>query len=295
MFGKPIAAVLVASALLWFGTVAFAEVIYLHNGDILHGTVIGASERAITLQTAYGNLVVPKTDIRQIDYQGVDPAPSPEAAPLRPEAPPQPPRPPGEDAPGRPSVTRDRPAAGEAVIVLDVRGDSFWYAFPGSPDEPADARIRLRLFVAGEEAVLLVDEKHDTVDGDTKYNSFTFTPGDTQVITTAEGYSCRLEEIVNDEGPDGVLLLLGVPQASAEQRVLLRMLYQVNEGSLEFPRWTNALSRSFPVPLEAGKETLLVLQQDASGLDFTGFFRKTMKNLESFQIRVLSSEVRNPL
>jgi hypothetical protein len=55
------------------------------------------------------------------------------------------------------------------------------------------------------------------------------------------------------------------------------------------------LSRSFPVPLEAGKETLLVLQQDASGLDFTGFFRKAMKNLESFQIRVLSSEVRNPL
>ena len=192
----------------------------------------------------------------------------------------------------------DRPAAGEpgqAVIVLDVRGKAFWYAFPGSPDEPADARIRLRLFVAGEEAALLLDEKHDTVDEDTKYNSFTFSPEDTQVIATSEGYSCRLEEIVNEEGPDGVLLFLGVTQASAEQRVLLRMLYQVNEGSLEFPRWTNALSRSFPVPLEAGKETLLVLQQDASGLEFTGIFRKTMKNVESFQIRVLSSEVRNPL
>ena len=268
MFQKPIAAVWVASALFWFGTAALAEVVYLHNGDILHGTVIGASERAITLQTAYGNLVVPKTDIRQIDYQGVDPAPSPEeapAAPPRPDAPPQPSRPEGEDAPNRTSVTRDRPAAGQSAIALDVRGDSFWYAFAGSPDEPADVRIRLRLFVAGEEAVLLVDGKHDTEDGDTKYNSFTFAPEDTQVVATSEGYSCRLEVVENDEGRDGVLLLLGVPQASAEQRVLLRMLYQVNEGSLEFPRWTNVLSRSFPVPLEAGKETLLVLQQDASG------------------------------
>ncbi len=228
MTGKPIAAVWVVSALLWFGTAAFAEMIYLHNGDILHGTVIGASERAITLQTAYGNLVIPKSDILRIDYQGADPAPSPESTPA---APPQP----REDAPDRPGVTRARPAAGQAVIALDVRGDSFWYAFTGSPDEPADARIRLRLFVAGEEAALLLDEKHDTVDGDTLYNSFTFSPEDTQVIATSEGHSCRLEVIVNNEGPDGVLLLLGVTLASAEQRVLLRMLYQVNEGSLEFP------------------------------------------------------------
>ena len=117
MFQKPIAAVWVASALLWFGTAALAEVVYLHNGDILHGTVIGASERAITLQTAYGNLVVPKTDICQIDYQGVDPAPSPEeapAAPPRPEALPQPSRPEGEDAPNRTSV--DQGSAGRRSV-----------------------------------------------------------------------------------------------------------------------------------------------------------------------------------
>ena len=87
-----------------------------------------------------------------------------------------------------------------------MRGDSFWYAFAGSPDEPADVRIRLRLFVAGEEAVLLVDGKHDTEDGDTKYNSFTFAPEDTQVVATSEGYSCRLEVVENDEGRDGMLL-----------------------------------------------------------------------------------------
>jgi hypothetical protein len=286
MRGKRMAAAWVVAAFLWLASAAFAEVIYLNNGDVLHGTVIGASERAVTLQTPYGNLVIPKTEIRRIDYEGAEPQPSPEATP----PPPSP-----DDATSRTTATMDRPVAGQASITLDVRGDSFWYAFTGSTDKPADARLRLRLFIAGEEAAVLADDKHDTEDGATKYNSFTFAPEDTQIVSTSEGYTCHVEEVMDDEGREGVLLLLGVPQASADQRVLLRMVYQVNEGSLEFPRWTNALSRSFPVPLEGGKETLLVLQQDASGLEFTGFFRRTMKNLESFQIRVLSSEVRNPL
>jgi hypothetical protein len=278
------AAMSFAGAFLGLASAAFAEVIYLNNGDVLHGAVIGASERAITLQTPYGNLVIPKIEIRRIDYEGAEPPPSPEA-----------PQPSPDQPPSETPVAADRPVTGHASITLDVRGDSFWYAFTGAPDKPPDARLRLRLFLAGEEAVVLADDKHDTEDGATRYNSFTFAPEDTQVISTSEGFSFRLQEIVNEEGREGVLLLLGVPQSSGDEPVLLRMVYQVNEGSLEFPRWTNALSRSFPVPLEAGKETLLVLQQDASGLEFTGFFRKTMKNLESFQIRVLSSEVRNPL
>jgi len=286
MSGKRIAMAWVASGLLWFAPVALAEVIYLHNGDVLHGSVIGASEEAVTLETPYGNLVIPKVDIRRIDYQGADPSVTePETAGPAPNT---------EDTSPPASVSRDVPAGGGATIALDVRGDSFWYAFPGTVDQPADARIRLRLFVAGDEAAVLLDDKHDTVDGDTKYNSFTFAPEDTQVIATTEGYRCRVEKIAGPDGPDGILVLLDVPRAAAEQRVLLRMMYQVNEGSLEFPRWTNVLTRSFPVPLEPGRQTLLVLQQDATGLDFTGFFRKTMKNVESFQIRVLSSEVRNP-
>ena len=273
--------VLAALALVSFQASVFGEVIYLHNGDILHGTVIGASEGSITLQTAYGNLVIPKTEIRQIDYKGSEPAPAPPASP------------PPEETPSPPEVGRVSPSDGQSVIAIDIQGDSFWYAFSGSPDEPADSRIRLRLFVAGEEVAVLQDAKYDTVDKDTRYNSFTFAPADTEVIETAEGYHCRVEG-TSDGGKEGVLLILGVPETSSEQRTLLRMLYQVNEGSEEFPRWTDAISRSFPVPLEAGRETRLVIQQDATGFDYIGFFRKTMKNLESFQIRVVSSEVRNP-
>ena len=261
-----------------------AEVIYLHSGDILHGSVIGASERAITLKTAYGNLVIPKTDIKQIDYQVSEAAPQKKSAPAKPS-------PTAKPAPPKPVKRAPRPV-GRSVIALDVRGDSFWYAFPGSDNDPADARIRLRVFVGGDEAALLLDDKYDTVDKNTKYNSFTFTPGDTQVISSSDGYTCGLEE--TGEGSEkGVVLVIGLPESTTDQRVLVRMLYQVNEGSGEFPRWTNAVSRSFPVPLEPGKESFLVLLQDASGLEFSGIFRKKMKNLESFQVRVLSSEVRS--
>ena len=277
-------------AMLAFATVLLlpasgvAEVIYLHSGDILHGSVIGASERAITLKTAYGNLVIPKTDIERIDYQGSEAAPQKKSEPAKPS-------PPAKPAPTKPVKRAPRPV-GHSVIALDIRGDSFWYAFPGSDNEPTDARIRLRVFVGGEEAAMLLDDKYDTVDGSTKYNSFTFTPGDTQVISTREGYTCGVEE--TGEGSDkGVVLVLGLPESTTDQRVLVRMLYQVNEGSGEFPRWTNTVSRSFPVPLEPGKESFLVLLQDASGVEFSGIFRKTMKNLESFQLRVLSSEVRS--
>ncbi len=260
-----------------------AEVIYLNSGDILHGSVIGATERAITLKTAYGNLVIPKTDIKQIDYQGAEPAAE--------KAPEKKPSPTAKPAPPKPVKRAPRPE-GRSVIALDIRGDSFWYAFPGSDNEPADSRIRLRVFVGGEEAAMLLDGKYDTVDGNTKYNSFTFAPGDTKVVSTSEGYTCGVEE--TGEGSDkGVVLVLGLPESTTDQRVLVRMLYQVNEGSGEFPRWTNAVSRSFPVPLEPGRESFLVLLQDASGVEFSGVFRKKMKNLESFQVRVLSSEVRS--
>src|SRR3972149_11103424 len=79
--------VLAALALVSFQAPVFGEVIYLHNGDVLHGTVVGASEFSIRLQTAYGSLVIPKTDIRQIDYQGSEPAPAPPASPPPQETP----------------------------------------------------------------------------------------------------------------------------------------------------------------------------------------------------------------
>jgi hypothetical protein len=71
------------------------------------------------------------------------------------------------------------------------------------------------------------------------------------------------------------------------------MLYQVNEGSKSIPRWEDVVSRTFSIPVEAGKESYVIIDQNAAGLDYSGFFRRSMKNLESFQVSVLSTELRD--
>ena len=50
-------------------SLAAAEIIHLKNGDVIHGTVVGATTRQVTLQTPYGKLNIPKNDILRIEYR----------------------------------------------------------------------------------------------------------------------------------------------------------------------------------------------------------------------------------
>ncbi len=262
---------------------AAAEIIHFKNGDVLHGTVVDANVRRITLETAYGKLTIPKNDVQRIEYEGGEPDKTPDkAADETPST--------GESKPAEAKPKADLPTVGasRSTVSLDIRGRAFWYAFESPPDSPADLSIRLRIFIAEDDAVSLLDSKPDTFDSNTYYNSFTFSPTDSQVVRTAEGYSCEVRE-----AEDGhVVLTLALPENQRGGQLLVRMLYQINEGSRSIPRWIDAVSRSFSVQIEPGKDSYIVLEQDASGLDYTGFFRKTMKNIETFRLNVLSAEVR---
>ncbi len=260
---------------LFFGVLAIglaaslaqAEVLHLTNGDVIHGTLVAANNKTVTLKTAYGNLVIPKEDIARIDYQGGSEPPKTAEAP----------------APTRSPTSSDRSA-----ISLNITGRSFWYAFDSPPDSPADTRIRLRLYIGSARACTLMDEKPDTVDGSILYNSFTFSPTDSQVVQALENFECRV-----DKAEDGrVLFTVGLPPEVSSGRQLVRLLYEINDGDRTLIRWIDVVSRSFSVEVEPGKETLVMLEQNADALDFTGFFKKTMKNLELFQLNVLSTELR---
>jgi hypothetical protein len=71
------------------------------------------------------------------------------------------------------------------------------------------------------------------------------------------------------------------------------MLYEVNHGDRSFERWVDVVSRSFSVEVGAGREAVVRVRQDASALEYTGFFKKSMKNLELFQLNVLSTELKD--
>jgi hypothetical protein len=258
-------------------SLAAAEIIYLKNGDVLHGTVVGATASRVTLQTPYGKLIIPKNDIQRIEYEGGTPSKTAEAKSV-----PKTEKPAAKVEPDLPP-----PKPSRALVSLEIRGRAFWYAFESPPDNPADLSIRMRLFLGDDEAAMLLDSKPDTYDGNTYYNSFTFSPTDSKVMRTGEDYKC---EVIKTED-DRILLKLELPEEQKEGQILVRMLYQVNEGSRNLPRWNDAVSRAFSVQVKPGQEAYVVLRQDSSGLDYSGMFRKSMKNVESFQLNVLSAEL----
>lgn len=253
-----------------------AEVIYLNNGDAIHGTLVAANNTQVTLETPYGKLVIPKKDIARIDYDGSSSPPAsggtegkkPEAAP----------------APSSPSRSSDR-----AAVTLDIRGRSFWYAFDAPPGLSVDPSLRLQIYVGGEHACTFVDDKPDTVDGVTLYNSFTFSPTDSRLLESLEGYDCKVEK-----AQDGaVVLRLGLPPSASSGVQSVRMLYEVNEGDRSSPRWVDAVARVLSIAVEPGKEAVAVLEQNADALEYSGFFKKKMKNVELFQMTLLSTELKD--
>jgi hypothetical protein len=254
---------------------AFPEVVHLNNGDAIHGTLVAANNNQVTLKTPYGELVIPKKDIARIDY---DDSGAPAASG-------------GPGAAPKEAAPADVPkkSAGRAAITLQIRGRSFWYAFDSPPGLSADPSLRLRVYIENDRACTFVDEKPDTVDGVTLYNSFTFSPTDSRLLESLEGFDCKVEK-----APDGavVLRLLLPPNATAGVESV-RLLYEVNEGTRESPRFVDAVARAFSLQVEPGKEALAVLEQNADALEYTGFFKKKMKNVELFKMSLVSTELKD--
>jgi hypothetical protein len=257
-----------------------AEVVHLNNGDAIHGTLVAANNTQVTLKTPYGELVIPKKDIARIDYDE-----SKAAAP---------PGKPGEASPSSRPPDRSDPAATtraseRATITLQIQGRSFWYAFDSPPGLSVDPSLRLRLYIGGSRACTFVDDKPDTVDGVTLYNSFTFSPTDSRLLESLEGYDCRVEKAQDAT----VVLRVTLPPGASSGAPTVRMLYEVNEGDKSSPRWIDAVARSFTIQVAPGKEAVAVLEQNADALEYTGIFKKKMKNVELFEMSLRSTELKD--
>jgi hypothetical protein len=252
---------------------AAAEVVHLNNGDSIHGTLVAANNTQVTLKTAYGELVIPKKDIARIDYDES-------------KAPP-PPRKPGEAS--SPAPPAPRGGSDRATLTLQIQGRSFWYAFDSPPGLSVDPSLRLRLYVGDTRACTFVDDKPDTVDGVTLYNSFTFSPTDSRLLESQEGYDCRVEKA---EG-GAVVIRVTLPSSASSGTPRVRLLYEVNEGDKSSPRWLDAVSRFFTIQVAPGKDAVAVLEQNADALEYTGIFKKKMKNVELFEMSLLSTELKD--
>jgi hypothetical protein len=238
---------------------AMAEVVWLRNGDRVTGTITSETARVVRLKTPYGPLVIPKSRIeRLVRADGkeevlhaaqVAPSPSPS------------------------------PVAARARLVLAVTGHTFFMAWDRR-DPPADPTLRLELRLDEDPLALWTDARLDPeeVPG-AVVNSFSFAPADV-AASAAPDVQLSPAEVQ----PGRVVLRLEVPVATAERR--LRVAYQVNQGTVQAPAWHDVAVASLPVGLRAEAPTVVQLRQDRGRMEFAGFPRRKMRNVETFHIEL---------
>ena len=233
------------------------EFVWLRNGDRLTGTITSETARVVRLKTPYGPLVIPKSKIEKVVRADgkVEVLHAAEAVPS-------------------PSPS---PVALRARLVLAVTGKTFWMAWDRR-DAPPDPTLRLEVRLDEDPLATWTDARLDPEEmPGAVVNAFSFAPADV-AATVAAGVQLSPAEVQ----PGRVVLRLEVPASMADRT--LRVAYQVNQGTAQAPAWHDVAIASAPVALRADASTVVQLRQDRGRMEFAGFPRRKMRNVETFHI-----------
>jgi hypothetical protein len=240
---------------------AWAEVVWLRNGDRLTGTILSETKTSLRLKLPFATLLIPKSRIdRLIRADGKEEVLA--ASPLVAVASPSPTPPP---APPKPN------------LVLAVTGASFWQAWDRK-EAPADPTLRLQVRVDEQPVATWVDATLDPEDlPGAVVNTFAFTSGD-EAGVAAPGVLLMPPEVQ----PGRVVLRIGAPALVGADRHV-RVSYQVNEGTDASPAWRELAAAGTTATLRADGPTVLQLRQDRGRMEFA---RKRMRDVDSFRIEI---------
>jgi hypothetical protein len=238
---------------------ASADVYQLLDGDRISGKTVSRAGNQYRVQTPYGRLTIPRAKVHKIvKDDGSEEVVNAPPAPEKPATPP-------------PAPTR---------LVLIVTGDSFWHAWaPAKDAPPPDSTLRLDVSLDEEPVATYVDAQPDPDIPGAVVNAFSFDTGiaiDAPAAVTAQAPEAR---------PGRISLKLDLPADRAGER-RLRVAYQVNDGSKESPAWRDVASSSIHATLEPDTPNFVRLRQDRGRMEFSGFGRKKMKNVETFRIEM---------
>ncbi|MGH3114177.1 MAG: hypothetical protein ACRDOP_12010, partial [Gaiellaceae bacterium] len=84
--------------------------------------------------------------------------------------------------------------------------------------------------------------------------------------------------------PGRIVLRIELPVERAGKR-RLRLAYQVNDGSPAQPAWRDVAATTTELELKLDTPTFVQIQQDAGRMEFSGFGRRRMKHVETFQLQ----------
>jgi hypothetical protein len=251
------------SAIAFCGLALAADTVVLVGGDRITGRILSRTAKRFRVQTPYGVLTIPGEKVELILREdGTEERPNAPAAPppAQQAAPPPPPPPP------------------PVTLGLSLGGQVFWQAWDRRVT-PSDPTLRLELRIDSDQTVVWADSHLD--EGEIQgavVNAFSLAPGEVSVATR-EGVS--VARVAARPGRVEVELHLP-PETAGLRRV--RLAYQDNEGTAEAPIWRNLAHGTIHVELATGSRSVIHVEQERGEMEYSGFPRKRMKNVESFRL-----------
>lgn len=234
------------AALLHLPAAAGADVFVLLNGDRITGEVHKAGTRYIQVNTDFGRLRIPRARIERILKS---------------------------------NGTEETLNAPEGVeLHLEIRGNVFWYAWGGDADE-VDPTLRYEVRLDGTVVAAYEDDRSDP--GEIRgalVNAFSFLPDDV-VPRPAEGVELTPAEVEAGR----ILVRLALPGDWAGERAL-RVAYQINHGTHGEPDFRDLARGTEYVTLAPAAPQVVRQDQHSGRMEYSGLFKKKMKNADTFRI-----------
>jgi hypothetical protein len=243
------------------------DVYFLRNGDRVTGRTLSRGKTSIAVQTPFGRLAIPRSRIARI----VRPDGSEEVINGV------------EDAPAGASAAAPAPAptpvSGNGRLAVAITGKTFWQAWDRKETE-RDPTLRLELRLDEDPVVVYGDGQLDEgqIEG-ALVNSFSFAEGLT--VAPAPGVRVHPAEV----RPGRIVLKIDLPTSGPATR-RLRLAYQVNAGTNEEPAWKDVASAATDVTLSPSQPSLVEVRQERGRMEFAGFPRRRMKNVETFELHL---------
>jgi hypothetical protein len=240
---------------------ARAEVFVLRDGDRVTGQVLVEGKRSFRVKTPYGVLNIPRTKVERI---------------IRPDGKEQVLNPEPAATPKPVETVATLPQGRRARLILVITGKTFWQAWDPKAGH-RDPTLRLQVTLDEEVVATYVDAKTDPDIPGAMVNSFSFAADDVVFMAGKEALVLPPEQ-----RPGRIALKIDVPAREAPR--LLRLAYQGLDSPAEDQAWRDLVAGSVDVELRAETPTFVGIDQDRGRMEFSGFPRKRMKNVDSFRV-----------
>jgi hypothetical protein len=242
---------------------ARADVFVLLTGDRITGKPVVNGKRVITVQTPFGRLLIPRARIeRIIRGDGSEEVVNPRVI----------------VAAATPTPASSRPVP-RPRLVLVIQGQTFFQAWGGKTAAKVDPSLRLEVRLDEDPIASWVDTKTDPEIKGVVLNTFSFAPEDVAAFA-ARGVELAPPEVQ----PGRAVLKIGLAPQTARRK--LRLAYQINDADAEHPAWRDRAEGTTEVDLRPESPTIVQVRQNRGKMEFSGFLRRRMKNVETFRVEL---------